>query len=133
MPQCQFLFYAIFVFQNSCTGNILRTGRNKSRSSYFSRIKEGDPEGVEEGPQVRQTMARRRPRAGRAWALSGLPGGLLLLPFWLHLRYGKIRYWVFVPCNSENISCTTFLKYKNSRKQELALRHLVNRLVPENA
>src|SRR4051812_48222023 len=39
----------------------------------------------------------------------------------------------FVPCNSENISCRTFLKYKNSRKQELALWHLVNRLVPESA
>jgi hypothetical protein len=34
----------------------------------------------------------------------------------------------FVSSNSENISCITFLKYKNSRKQEL-----VNRLVPKNA
>jgi hypothetical protein len=32
-----------------------------------------------------------------------------------------------------NISCVTFLKHKNSRKHELALWHLVNRLVPENA
>src|SRR3954466_4747967 len=40
---------------------------------------------------------------------------------------------VFVPCNSENISCRTFLKYKKNRKQELALWNLVNRLVPENA
>jgi len=45
----------------------------------------------------------------------------------------KIGTSVFELSNSENISCTTFLKYKNSRKQELALRHLVNRLVPENA
>ena len=29
------LFSAVFVFQKSCTGNILGTGRNKSRSSYF--------------------------------------------------------------------------------------------------
>ena len=35
MPQCQFLFSAVFVFQKSCTGNNLGTGRNKSRSSYF--------------------------------------------------------------------------------------------------
>ena len=35
--------------------------------------------------------------------------------------------------NSENISRTTFLKYKNNRKQELTPWHLVNRLVPENA
>ena len=84
-------------------------------------------------PWWAQTQARHRPRSGRAWALSGHLAGSLLLPFWLRLRYGKIRYWGFVPCNSENISCTTFLKYKNSRKQELALWHLVNRLVPENA
>src|SRR4051812_4033943 len=42
------------------------------------------------------------------------------------LRDGIIRCWVFVPCNSENISCRTFLKHKNSSKQELALWHLVN-------
>jgi hypothetical protein len=46
---------------------------------------------------------------------------------------GKIGGLAFVSSNSENISCTTFLKYKNNRKQELALWHLVNRLVPENA
>jgi hypothetical protein len=46
---------------------------------------------------------------------------------------GKIGGLAFVSSNSENISCPTFLKYKNSRKQELALWHLVNRLVPENA
>jgi hypothetical protein len=31
-----FLFSAIFVFQKSYTGNILRIGQNKSRSFYFS-------------------------------------------------------------------------------------------------
>jgi hypothetical protein len=46
---------------------------------------------------------------------------------------GKIRTLGFFSSNSENISYVTFLKYKNSRKQELALWHLVNRLVPENA
>jgi hypothetical protein len=35
MPQCQFLFSVVFVFQKSYTGNILRIGRNKSRSSYL--------------------------------------------------------------------------------------------------
>jgi hypothetical protein len=33
------LFSAIFVFQKSYTGNILRIGWNKSRTSYFSRHK----------------------------------------------------------------------------------------------
>jgi hypothetical protein len=46
---------------------------------------------------------------------------------------GKIGSLAFVSSNSENISCVTFRKYKNSRKHELALWHLVNRLVPENA
>jgi hypothetical protein len=46
---------------------------------------------------------------------------------------GKIGTSAFVLSNFENISYITFLKYKNSRKQELALWHLVNRLVPENA
>jgi hypothetical protein len=36
MPQCQFLFSAIFVFQKSYTGNILEIRRNKSQSSYLS-------------------------------------------------------------------------------------------------
>jgi hypothetical protein len=31
------LFFAIFVFQKSYTGNILGNGRNKSRTSYFYR------------------------------------------------------------------------------------------------
>jgi hypothetical protein len=35
-PQCQFPVSAIFVFQKSSRGNILRIGRNKSQSSYFS-------------------------------------------------------------------------------------------------
>jgi hypothetical protein len=35
MPQCQFLFFAVFVFQKSYTGNILGIGRNKIQSSYL--------------------------------------------------------------------------------------------------
>ena len=35
--------------------------------------------------------------------------------------------------NSENISLSTFLKPKTAENRELALWHLVNRLVPENA
>ena len=45
---------------------------------------------------------------------------------------GKIAPPEKISSNSENISKLAFLEYKNSRKQELALRHLVNRLVPEN-
>jgi hypothetical protein len=46
---------------------------------------------------------------------------------------GKIRLLKLVSSNSENISSVTFLKHKNSRKMELALWHLVSRLVLEIA
>jgi hypothetical protein len=62
------------------------------------------------------------------WALAPLR-----LIFGLHEASIKIGGSAFVSSNSENISCVTFLKHKNSRKQELALWHLVNRLVLENA
>ena len=51
--------------------------------------------------------------------------------FWILPR--KIWTLAFISCNSENISLTTFMKPKTAEKQELALWHLVNRLVPENA
>ena len=78
-----------------------------------------------EEPWWAQTHPTRGPRPGRAWAMYGQVAALLQLPFWLRLRYGELGPWDFVPCNSENICCRTFLKYKNSRKQELALRHLL--------
>ena len=56
------------------------------------------------------------------------PSGLLRTP----VRDRKIGPLDFVSSNSENISVTIFLKYKNNRKQELTLWLLVNRLVPEN-
>jgi hypothetical protein len=58
---------------------------------------------------------------------------LLRLSFGLCLRVRLIGTLAFVSSNSENISYVTFFKHKNSRKQELALWHLVNRLVPKNA
>jgi hypothetical protein len=39
MPQCQFLFSAVFVFQKSYTGNIFGIGQNKSQSSYLPNTK----------------------------------------------------------------------------------------------
>jgi hypothetical protein len=63
--------------------------------------------------------------------------GRLLAP--LRLIFGlcetsvKIEGLAFVSSNSENISCVAFLKHNNSKNRELALWHLVNRLVPENA
>jgi hypothetical protein len=51
MPQCQFLFSAVFVFHKSYIGNILGIGRNKSQSSYLSDTKtesKGDTEPSQE-------------------------------------------------------------------------------------
>jgi hypothetical protein len=69
----------------------------------------------------------------RATLWCGCPLAPLCLSFRLRLHVSKIGTSAFVSSNSENISCLTFLKHKNSRKQELALWHLVNRFVPENA
>ena len=69
------------------------------------------------------------PRRHMVWP----PSGPLRVSFGLRVRDRKIGPWALVSSNSENICGTTFLKYKNNRKQELALWHLVNRLVPENA
>jgi hypothetical protein len=51
----------------------------------------------------------------------------------LHHASEKIGTLAFVSSNSENISCVAFLKHKNSKNRELALWHLVSRLVLENA
>jgi hypothetical protein len=61
------------------------------------------------------------------WSLTSYsPSDLWKLP-------GKIRLQELVWSNSENISCVSLLKHKNSRKQETGTVALVNRLVPENA
>jgi hypothetical protein len=52
MPQCQFLFSVVFVFQKSYIGNILGIGRNKSRSSYFADTKTESKREMEEDQEV---------------------------------------------------------------------------------
>jgi hypothetical protein len=86
-----------------------------------------------EGGRGAHTRASRSQGWGHATLWCGRLLAGLRLPFGLHFRVSKIGTLAFVLSNFENISCITFLKYKNSRKQELALWHLVNRLVPENA
>jgi hypothetical protein len=65
----------------------------------------------------------RHPRCGE-------PLAPLRLIFGLRLCVRYLGTSAFVSSNSKNISCVAFLKHKN---RELALWHLVNRLVPENA
>jgi hypothetical protein len=59
------LFFAIFVFQKSYTGNILGIGWNKSRSSYFSRHKtesKAETEGSHGQPHHRVAQTSPWPR-----------------------------------------------------------------------
>jgi hypothetical protein len=46
---------------------------------------------------------------------------------------GKIRLLELVSSKFENIFCVAFLKQKKAENRELALWHLVSRLVPEIA
>jgi hypothetical protein len=55
------LFSAIFVFQKSYTGNILRIGRNEDRNSYFSRTKDKDRKRAGGGLEGRLTRGWRAP------------------------------------------------------------------------
>ena len=58
------------------------------------------------------TMSSRVGRWGRATTWCGSLGAPLRLPFGLRIRVRKRGTWIFVLCNSENISYVTFLKRK---------------------
>jgi hypothetical protein len=68
------------------------------------------------------------PRHPMVWAAPGLP----LSQLWTPSRVGKNRNFGFISSNSENISYVAFLKHKTAENRELALWHLVNKLVPKN-
>jgi hypothetical protein len=87
---------------------------------------------VRGGPGA-HTIARRGQGVACAMALCGCPLGPLHLCFRLRLMSEKIGTSAFVSSNFKNISCVTFLKHKTAENRKLALWHLVNRLVPENA
>jgi hypothetical protein len=53
------LFSAIFVFQKSYTGNILRIGRNKSRTSYFYRSFAKTEDDTERGQRLATPQGAR--------------------------------------------------------------------------
>ena len=69
------------------------------------------------------------PRLGGVWASLWPPGSLLLAV--ASLRDFKV--FAIYPVQFRETFMYNFSETKNSRKQELALRHWVNRLVPENA
>ena len=79
------------------------------------------------------TIARHGPTLGRTPLWCGalgappqVPSGLRNLPELLFMEEK-------ISSNFEDILCVGFLKPKTAENTELALWHLVNRLVPENA
>src|SRR3954471_2255670 len=77
MPQCQFLFSAVFVFQKSCTENILGIAWDKLKvpnNHVTKTVPEDDLRGASQ-------VARPHPGAARACPAPGLHlGGV-----WAHL------------------------------------------------
>ena len=67
------------------------------------------------------TTSRRAGGGARAARWCGGSTAPLHLYFGLRVHDGKILTGVFVPCNSENISCVTFLKRKTAENRKLAL------------
>jgi hypothetical protein len=74
------LFFAIFVFQKSYTGNILRIGQNKSQTSRnLPKLPENRREDGE-GPQAGHTVGRRGLGPGCAPYVWDRLGPLLMMP-----------------------------------------------------
>src|SRR3954454_6115058 len=86
MPQCQFLFSAVFVFQKSCTGNILGIARDKLPVPYNHVTKTVSEDDLRGASQV----ARPHPGAARAWPVPGPTWAPPTPPLRLFiLRFGK--------------------------------------------
>jgi hypothetical protein len=70
MPQCQFLFSAVFLFQVFTEGNILGIGRNKSQSSYLFDTK------TESKGETETSQEPATPGGGAAQPLAMPPYGV---------------------------------------------------------
>jgi hypothetical protein len=64
------VFFAVFVFQKSYTGNILEIGRNKSRSSYLSDMN------TESKGETETSIEPATPGGGAAQPLAAPPYGV---------------------------------------------------------
>jgi hypothetical protein len=82
------LFFAVFVFQKSYTGNILGIGRNKSQSSYFSRHEtesKAETEGASRQAHHRVARPTPSPRYQVEWP-PGPPPDTALPPIYSSRR-----------------------------------------------
>jgi hypothetical protein len=116
-----------------CHKTLSKWCKNKHGASKIIDTFETYQGAMSEGGREALTRAWRGQGWGRTTLWCGRLLALLRLSFGLRLRVSKIGTSAFILSNSKNISRIIFLKYKNSRKQELALWYLINRLVPENA
>src|SRR3954447_14847259 len=74
MPQCQFLFSAVFVFQKSCTENILGIARDRLSVPYnhvTKTVPEDDLRGASQVARPNPGAARPWPGLGGVWAHLG--------------------------------------------------------------
>ena len=85
----------------------------------------------------RRELGRPQPMVARpGWARATLGcahhGALLCLSVAFPYCSGKNRHIGFCPVQFREYAFFSFSQTKNSKKRQLALRHLVNRLVPES-
>src|SRR4051794_20493670 len=76
MPQCLFLFSAVFVFQKSCKGNILGISWDKLPAllnHVTKTVSEGDLRGAARWPDPTQARPNPGPHLGGVWAHQGAP------------------------------------------------------------
>jgi hypothetical protein len=85
MPQCQFLFFTVFLFQKSCTGNILGIGWNNSQTSYLSRHEDRVQSRDGGGHRDSHTIGWRGPTSGHTTTWCGPLGHPPTSPFCLYI------------------------------------------------
>ena len=88
-----------------------------------------DVRGLVGPPRHSSVRPHPRPRPPMAWG----PGVPPKVPSGLRDLLDLLFMEELISSDSEDISCLGFLKRKIAENRELALWHLVNRLVPENA
>ena len=124
--------FLLFLYSRKASQEIFLELDENSRRHPFYQDTHGVQRRDEEEPEGPHTHPGRARGGPRALATCGAYVVLLCWSFGPSDVFWQNRDPREVSSNSENISWLAFLEYKNSRKQELALRHLVNRLVPKN-
>ena len=116
MSQCQFLFSAVFGFRKVVQEIFSEWDPTKAKVPIFPDTK------TESRAETEKSHEAASPTLGAAWPWPTPRGGVAAsAPSSVSaldsvFGSGKIGGLAFVSSNSENISSTTFLKYKNIRK-----------------